>query len=107
MRKRLYLFPLILLLCLIALIGGSSASAVVPSPLVASTPASTTPAQQPPLCVLFGDFIENGEIDVADIQQVASRWRCKCGDGCYDSLYDIDNDCDIDVVDIIRECLVA
>jgi len=93
MRKLLNLFPFILPFCLIALIGGSSASAAVPT---------STLAQQPPPCMLFGDFSGNGEIDVVDIQQVASRWRCKCGDGCYDSRYDIDNDCDIDVVDIMR-----
>jgi len=93
-RKLLNLFPLILPLCLIALIGGSSASAAVPIPLAL--------AQQPPPCVLFGDFIEDGEIDVADIMQVANKWRCKCGDGCYESRYDIDNDCDIDIVDIMR-----
>ena len=32
---------------------------------------------------------------------VASRWRCKCGDASYDPLYDLDNDCDIDIVDIM------
>jgi hypothetical protein len=53
------------------------------------------------ICVLFGDFDPNGRIDVADIMKVASRWRCKCEDTCYDSLYDIDKDCDIDIVDIM------
>ena len=93
MRKLLNLFPLILPLCLIALIGGSSASAAVPTP--------SPLAQQPPPCVLFGDFSEDGQIDVADIMQVANKWRSKCGDGDYDSRYDIDNDCDIDIVDIM------
>jgi len=93
MRKLLNLFPLILPLCLIALIGSSSASAAVPAP--------SALAQQPPPCVLFGDFSEDGQIDVADIMQVANRWRCKCGDGCYGSRYDIDNDCDVDIVDIM------
>ena len=93
-RKLLNLFSLVLPLCLIALIDGSSASAAVP----------TSPAlvQQPPPCVLFGDFIEDGQIDVADIMQVANKWRSKCGDGDYDSRYDIDNDCDIDIVDIMK-----
>ena len=48
-----------------------------------------------------GDFSEDGQIDVADIMQVADKWRCRCGDGCYGSGYDIDNDCDIDIVDIM------
>ena len=94
MRKLLNLFPLVLPLCLIALIDGSSASAAVPTP--------SALAQQPPPCVLFGDFIEDGQIDVADIMQVANKWRSKCGDGDYDSRYDIDYDCDIDIVDIMR-----
>jgi len=94
MRKLVNLFPLILLLCLIALISNSSASAAVPAP--------SALAQQPPPCVLFGDFIENGQIDVADIMQVANKWRCKCGDGCYGSRYDLDDDCDIDIVDIMK-----
>jgi len=33
--------------------------------------------------------------------QVANKWHCKCGDGCYGSRHDIDNDCDIDIVDIM------
>jgi hypothetical protein len=47
------------------------------------------------------DFNHSGQVDVADIMQVASHWRCKCEDTCYNSLYDIDNDCDIDIVDIM------
>ncbi len=47
------------------------------------------------------DFSDNGVIDVADIQVVASHWRCQCGDDCYDALYDLDGDCDIDIVDIM------
>jgi RHS repeat-associated protein/uncharacterized repeat protein (TIGR01451 family) len=48
------------------------------------------------------DFDHSGQVDVADIMQVATRWRCKCGNACYDSLYDIDGDCDIDIVDIMK-----
>jgi len=33
---------------------------------------------------------------------VASRWNCRCGDACYDPRYDMDDDCDVDVVDIMR-----
>jgi hypothetical protein len=53
-------------------------------------------------CLLLGDFDRDGDVDVADIMQVASRWRCQCGDACYASRYDLDGDCDIDIVDIMR-----
>ena len=52
-------------------------------------------------CPLFADLDGDGDVDVTDIQQVASLWRCKCEDTCYDSRYDLDGDCDIDVVDIM------
>jgi len=53
-------------------------------------------------CLLLGDFDSDGDVDVADIMQVASRWRCQCGDACYAARYDLDDDCDIDIVDIMR-----
>ena len=53
------------------------------------------------LCILPGDLDGDGDVDVADIMQVASRWRCKCEDECYDSLYDLDKDDDIEIVDIM------
>ena len=40
-------------------------------------------------------------MNVADVMQVANRWRCRTGDGCYDDDYDLDKDGDIDVVDIM------
>jgi len=49
----------------------------------------------------FFDFNDNGYVDLADIVRVANLWRCKRGDACYDLTYDIDGDCDIDVVDIM------
>ena len=59
-------------------------------------------ALYPGLCMtIFGDFDCDCEVTVADIMQVASRWRCRCGDACYDPLYDLDDDCDIDIVDIM------
>ena len=53
------------------------------------------------LCVLSGDLDYNGRVDVADIMEVASRWRCRSGDDCYHERYDFDKDDDIDVVDIM------
>lgn len=41
-------------------------------------------------------------MDATDIHQIASRWRCKCGDTCYKSRHDINNDGDIDIVDITK-----
>jgi hypothetical protein len=52
-------------------------------------------------CYLPADLDDNGRVDVADIQLVASRWRCKCGDVCYEPRYNFDGDCDIDIVDIM------
>jgi predicted secreted protein len=67
-----------------------------PTPTAMGTPTSTaTP------CVLFGDFNGDGAVNVADIQQVASRWHCQLGDACYDDTYDVDSDGDIDIVDIM------
>jgi len=51
---------------------------------------------------LFGDLDRDCDVDVVDVQTVASRWRCKCGDACYNSRYDLDGDCDIDIVDIMK-----
>jgi hypothetical protein len=67
-----------------------------------STPTSTptiTPTSTP--CVLFGDFNGDNVVDDADIQQVANCWGCQFGDGCYDDTYDMDNDDDIDIMDIM------
>jgi hypothetical protein len=50
---------------------------------------------------IFGDFNCDCIVDVRDVMQVASQWRCRCGDGCYDPCHDIDSDCDIDIVDIM------
>ena len=53
-------------------------------------------------CYLFGDLSCDGQVNIDDVMIVANRWRCRCGDGCYDSRYDLDEDCDIDVVDIMK-----
>ena len=52
-------------------------------------------------CSLFGDLDCSCLVDVADVMKVASRWRCKCWDSCYDPRYDTDGDGDIDIVDIM------
>ena len=51
--------------------------------------------------VFCPDFVDPAGVGVEDIMQIANRWRCKCGDPCYDPLYDVDDDCDIDTVDIM------
>ena len=53
------------------------------------------------IATIPGDVIADCRVDIADIMQVASHWRCKCGDVCYNTLYDPDHDCDIDIVDIM------
>ena len=51
------------------------------------------------------------DVDIADVQQVASRWRTSCAKPDpdnnpdtpnYEAWYDIDGDCDIDIVDIMQ-----
>jgi len=63
------------------------------------------------ICTLVGDFDGNGRVDVADIMEVASRWRTSCHNRDpdnnpdtpnYESRYDRDGDCDIDIVDIMK-----
>jgi len=79
-----------------------NAQGPTPTPTNTSTPTSTpTPTPTGTPCVLFGDFNGDGVIDIADVQQVASRWHCQLGDACYDDTYDVDSDGDIDIVDIM------
>ena len=52
------------------------------------------------------DFDDSGQVDLPDAMRVASHWRASCGDldpgwPSYDPLYDIDGDCDINIVDIM------
>ena len=57
------------------------------------------------------DFDGDGQVDIDDVMQVASRWRTFCSNPDpdndpdtpnYDPVYDIDKDCDIDIVDIMK-----
>jgi hypothetical protein len=52
-------------------------------------------------CVLFGDFDGNGQVEAADIMEVASRWRMTDQDADWDARYDVDGDGNTDVVDIM------
>jgi hypothetical protein len=60
-----------------------------------------TPAAPMTLCYLVGDLDCDGQVYLHDIMGVASCWRCRCGDECYETRFDLDADCDIDVVDIM------
>ena len=50
---------------------------------------------------LLGDVDDNCVVNISDIMSVANWWRCKCGDPCYAPRYDLNGDCDIDIVDIM------
>ena len=63
--------------------------------------ANTATATVQVLVTFPEDVVPDCQVDVADIMQVASHWRCRCGDECYDPRYDFDGDCDIDIVDIM------
>jgi hypothetical protein len=48
----------------------------------------------------FADVDCDDDVDIVDIFNVAYRWGCHCGDACYDSLYDLNDDCSISISDI-------
>ena len=52
-------------------------------------------------CELFGDFNCDCRVGVDDIQQVAGCWHTTETDPNWDARYDVDNDGDVDVVDIM------
>lgn len=55
---------------------------------------------QAPDCVLVGDFDEDGDVDMTDVQAIAFRWNTRVGDQNYDARFDLDNDGDIDIIDV-------
>ncbi len=48
------------------------------------------------------DFDKNGMVDDRDIEHISSKWNLSCGDPGYDASYDMDNDCNITILDIMR-----
>jgi len=57
------------------------------------------------------DFNDSGQVDVADVMRVASRWRTSCEipdpdsnseTPNYEALYDVNEDCIINIVDIMK-----
>ena len=53
-------------------------------------------------CYLFGDLDCDGEVNIDDVMQVASRWRATDDDPDWDGRYDLDGDGIITVVDIMK-----
>ena len=53
------------------------------------------------VCVLTADFDTDGDVDIAEIMQIARRFGATPGDGLYEAQYDLDGDEDIDVDDVM------
>ena len=43
----------------------------------------------------------DGDVDIADIQQVTARWGAAQGDPLYDPRYDLNGDNQIDLLDVV------
>jgi hypothetical protein len=63
-------------------------------------PSTTSDGHVTVTNTFFADVDGDGNVDIVDIQLVASRWSCVSGDSCYSSIYDMDNDGDVDIADI-------
>ncbi|MCP4167900.1 MAG: VWA domain-containing protein [Chloroflexi bacterium] len=50
----------------------------------------------------FGDFDSDNDVDIFDLQLVASHWNCRTGDACYEARFDTEPDGDIDAFDLQR-----
>ncbi|MFQ5854310.1 MAG: hypothetical protein ACE5LU_01505 [Anaerolineae bacterium] len=64
------------------------------------------------LCPLQGDFPRKGafgtcdcQIDAVDLQVMAVRWRSRVGDAAYHPGFDMDDDGDIDIADIMANVI--
>jgi hypothetical protein len=55
----------------------------------------------PITCIISGDLDCDCQVNIADVMRVASLWRCRSGDKCYNDYCDIDEDGVINVVDIM------
>jgi len=77
-----------------------SAGIICPAATPTATPTNT-PTPTATATAICPDFVDPPGVGIEDIMLAANCWRCKCGDTCYDPLYDINDDCDIDIVDIM------
>lgn len=50
----------------------------------------------------FGDFNDDGKVDILDLQRAVGHWNCRTGQACYDAQFDTEPDGDIDVFDLQR-----
>ena len=50
----------------------------------------------------FGDFDGDNDVDIFDLQLVATHWNCRAGDACYEVRFDTEPDGDIDAFDLQR-----
>lgn len=48
----------------------------------------------------FADVNNDGQVNITDIQFVSGRFGCVFPDACYEQVYDLDDDLDIDILDV-------
>lgn len=48
----------------------------------------------------LGDFDDDGDVDILDVQRIAYRWNTHTGNPLYEPMYDLDQDGDIDILDV-------
>ena len=54
----------------------------------------------------FGDFNDDGTRNIIDLQMQANAWNTEVGDPLYEERFDVDNDGDVDIVDLMLVALV-
>lgn len=54
----------------------------------------------PASCLVSADANCDCQADLGDVVLVASAWRCRSGDGCYDPYRDVNNDGAIGIADV-------